>query len=134
MCDIDHFKIVNDTYGHPCGDEVLKKFVQSISELIRHDSDWVSRYGGEEFLLVLPETKLDNAFKLADRLRQHLAQKVIETDEEKISITASFGVTGFNASNARGPITADALINRVDRYLYEAKTQGRNRVVCGPFS
>jgi diguanylate cyclase (GGDEF)-like protein len=134
MCDIDHFKKVNDTYGHQCGDEVLKNFVQSISELIRHDTDWLARYGGEEFLLVLPETKLDNAFNLADRLRKHLSHKVIETKEDRISITASFGVTGFNASHAPGSITSEALINMVDRYLYQAKSQGRNKVVSGPFS
>jgi len=133
MCDIDHFKKVNDMYGHQCGDEVLKEFVESISELIRHDTDWLTRYGGEEFLLVLPETNLDNAFSLSDRLRKHIAQKVIETEGDKISITASFGVTGFNASHAPGSITPEALISMVDKYLYEAKTQGRNRVISGPF-
>ena len=134
MCDIDHFKKVNDAYGHQCGDEVLKQFVVNISELIRHDTDWLVRYGGEEFLLVLPETNLDNAFSLSDRLRKHIAQKVIETEEVKISVTASFGVTGFNASHTNGSISSDLLLNTVDRYLYEAKTQGRNRVVCGPYS
>ncbi|MCP4622775.1 MAG: sensor domain-containing diguanylate cyclase [bacterium] len=134
MCDIDHFKKVNDSYGHQCGDEVLKQFVRCILELIRHNSDWLARYGGEEFLLVLPETNLDNALRLADRLRKHLAQKAIETKKEKISITASFGVTGFDASHANGSISSDVLLNMVDRYLYEAKTQGRNRVVCSPYS
>ncbi|MBT8365528.1 MAG: sensor domain-containing diguanylate cyclase [Deltaproteobacteria bacterium] len=133
MCDIDHFKEVNDTYGHQCGDEVLIQFVQSISELIRHDTDWLARYGGEEFLLVLPETRLKSAFSLADRLRQHLASKIIETEEDKISITASFGVTGFNGSHLPPSITSDTLISVVDKYLYEAKTQGRNKVVSGPF-
>ena len=134
MCDIDHFKKVNDTYGHQFGDEVLKHFVNSISELIRHDTDWLARYGGEEFLLVLPETNLDNAFLLAERLRNHVAQQVIETQGDKISITASFGVTGFNADSAPGSVRSEILINRVDRYLYEAKAQGRNRVFSGPFS
>jgi diguanylate cyclase (GGDEF)-like protein len=134
MCDIDHFKKVNDTHGHQCGDEVLKHFVNSISELIRHDTDWLARYGGEEFLLVLPETNLDNAFRLADRLRNHVAQQVIETQGDKISITASFGVTGFNADSAPGSVTSETLINMVDRYLYEAKAQGRNRVFSGPYS
>ena len=133
MCDIDHFKKVNDTYGHQCGDEVLKQFVQSILELIRHDTDWLARYGGEEFLLVLPETNLQNALRLANRLRKHLAQKAIETREDKISITASFGVTGFNASQFNGSITSDILLDMVDKYLYEAKTQGRNKVVSGPY-
>ena len=112
----------------------LKQFVLSISELIRHDTDWLARYGGEEFLLVLPETNLDNAFNLADRLRKHLAHKAIEIEADKISITASFGVTGINASRPAGPITPKAMINVVDKYLYEAKTQGRNRVISGPFS
>ena len=134
MCDIDHFKKVNDTHGHQCGDEVLKHFVNSISELIRHDTDWLARYGGEEFLLVLPETNLDNAFRLADRLRNHVAQQVIETQGDKISITASFGVTGFNADSAPGSVTSETLINMVDRYLYEAKAKGRNRVFSGPYS
>ncbi|UCD82265.1 MAG: sensor domain-containing diguanylate cyclase [Desulfobacterales bacterium] len=133
MCDIDHFKNVNDRYGHQCGDEVLKKFVKSILELIRADTDWLARYGGEEFLLILPETSLTNAFGMAERLRKHLAQKIIKTEEDNISITASFGVTGFNASTPPGAITSEALISAVDKYLYEAKTRGRNRVISGPF-
>ncbi len=134
MCDIDHFKKVNDTYGHQCGDEVLKHFVNSISELIRHDTDWLARYGGEEFLLVLPETNLDNAFRLTDRLRNHVAQQAIETQGDKISITASFGVTGFNADSSPRSVTSETLIKMVDHCLYEAKAQGRNRVFRGPYS
>ena len=133
MCDIDHFKKVNDTYGHQCGDEVLKIFVQSISELIRADTDWLARYGGEEFLLVLPETKLKNAYGLAERLRKHIAKKIIVTDEDQVSITASFGVTGFDASTSANNITPEALINTADKYMYEAKKGGRNKVVKGPF-
>jgi len=133
MCDIDHFKKVNDTYGHQCGDEVLKIFVQSITDLIRADTDWLARYGGEEFLLVLPETRLENAYGLAERLRKHIAQKILETAEDKVSITASFGVTGFDASTSANNITAETLINTADKYLYEAKKQGRNKVVNGPF-
>lgn len=134
MCDIDHFKKVNDTYGHQCGDEVLKIFVRSISELIRGDTDWLARYGGEEFLLVLPETKLEHAYGLAERLRKQIAQKIIETEEDKVSITASFGVTGFDPSIPSKSITTEALINTADKYLYEAKKQGRNKVVKGFFS
>ncbi len=134
MCDIDHFKQVNDTYGHQCGDEVLKILVQSITDLIRADTDWLARYGGEEFMLVLPETSLENACGLAERLRKHIAQKTIETEEDKVSITASFGVTGFDVSTRSSSITAEALINTADKYLYEAKKQGRNKVVNGPLS
>jgi len=131
MCDIDNFKKINDTYGHPCGDEVLQKLVQSISEVIRADTDWLARYGGEEFLIVLPETQLKHAHGLAERLRKNIAQKVIITKEEKISITASFGVTGFDSSNPPRNITPEVLINVADKYLYEAKNQGRNEVVSG---
>jgi len=132
MCDIDHFKKVNDTYGHQCGDEVLKILVQSITDLIRADTDWLARYGGEEFLLVLPETNLENAYGLAERLRKHIAQKILETEEDRVSITASFGVTGFDASTSSNTITAETLINTADKYLYAAKKQGRNKVVKGP--
>jgi len=131
MCDIDHFKKINDTHGHQCGDAVLKLFVQSISELTRADTDWLARYGGEEFLLVLPETNLENAYGMAERLRQHIAGKAIATAEDAVSITASFGVTGFEASSTGSGITAEALINTADKYLYEAKKQGRNKVVKG---
>jgi len=82
-------------------------------------------------LLVLPETKLENAYGLAERLRKHIAKKIIETEEDKVSITASFGVTGFDASTSSNNITPDVLINTADTYLYEAKKQGRNKVVMG---
>ena len=133
MCDIDKFKKINDTHGHQCGDEILKKLVQRISEVIRADTDWLARYGGEEFLIVLPETQLENASVLAERLRKNIAKNSIETQGNKISITASFGVTGFNSSNPPQSITPEALIHMADKYLYAAKNQGRNKVISGCF-
>ena len=133
MCDIDHFKNINDTYGHQCGDEVLKTLVRSISEVIRADTDWLARYGGEEFLIVLPETRLRNASGLAERLRKNIANNSIKIQEDKISITVSFGVTGFNSSNLPKNISSEALIHMADQYLYAAKNQGRNQVVSGSF-
>ncbi|MGD9304280.1 MAG: sensor domain-containing diguanylate cyclase [Desulfobacterales bacterium] len=133
LCDIDHFKKVNDTFGHQCGDLVLREFVQWIMSLIRTDMDWLARYGGEEFLLVLPETSVGNAVQMAERLRKHLAKKIIEWEGEKISITASFGVTGFNASKPFEKISPENLINTADRYLYQAKEEGRNRVRSGQY-
>ena len=134
LCDIDHFKVVNDSYGHPCGDLVLRKFVQCIMSLIRTDTDWLARYGGEEFLLVLPETSVGNAGRMAERLRKHLAKKIIEWEGDQISITASFGVTGFNASKPFELKSPENLINTADKYLYQAKNEGRNKVISGPFT
>jgi len=133
LADIDHFKKVNDSFGHQCGDMVLKEFVQSIMSLIRSDMDWLARYGGEEFLLVLPETSVGNASRMAERLRKHLEKKVIEWEGEKLSITASFGVTGFSASKPFEEVSLEALINAADKYLYQAKNEGRNKVVSGPY-
>ena len=134
LCDVDHFKAVNDTYGHQCGDLVLREFVQWILTLIRTDMDWLARYGGEEFLLVLPETNVANATRMAERLRKHLAKKTIEWEGDQISITASFGVTGFNAARPFEFISPEKLINTADKYLYQAKNEGRNRVISGPYT
>ena len=95
--------------------------------------DWLARYGGEEFLLVLPETSEANAARMAERLRKHLAKMVVEWEGEKISITASFGVTGFNAAKPFETVSPDDLLNMADRYLYQAKNEGRNTVVSGAF-
>jgi diguanylate cyclase (GGDEF)-like protein len=134
LCDLDHFKIINDSYGHQCGDWVLKEFVKCLNELIRTDSDWLARYGGEEFLLVLPETELENAERLAERLRAHIAGKTFEWEGETITITASFGVVGFSAGQLPKILQAEALLSRADEHLYRAKKKGRNRVVSGPFA
>jgi diguanylate cyclase (GGDEF)-like protein len=133
LCDLDHFKRVNDTYGHLCGDRVLRELVHCIMPLIRSDMDWLARYGGEEFLLVLPETSFKNASSLAERLRKQISKKVIKWEGKKIMITASFGVTGFDATKPREKISPDDLINMADQYLYQAKNQGRNKVISGPF-
>jgi diguanylate cyclase (GGDEF)-like protein len=134
LCDIDHFKRVNDTFGHLCGDMVLKEFVKRLMSLIRSDMDWLARYGGEEFLLVLPETTFKNAGRLAERLRRHISNKAFEWEAEKITITASFGVTGFDTQMPVKNFTPDDLIQMADQYLYRAKNSGRNKVVQGPFN
>ena len=133
ICDLDYFKKVNDTYGHLCGDMVLKEFVECIMSLIRSDMDWLARYGGEEFLLVLPETTFKNASRLAERLRKRISKKVFKWEGKKISITASFGVTGFEKYRPGENISPDDLIEMADQYLYQAKNQGRNNVVSGSF-
>jgi two-component system cell cycle response regulator len=95
--------------------------------------DWLARYGGEEFLLVLPETSFKNANRLAERLRSQISKKAFKWEGEKISITASFGVTGFDKTRTDGNFSPDDLIDMADQYLYQAKNKGRNKVVSGPF-
>ena len=131
ICDIDHFKKVNDTYGHLVGDEVLKDFTRCIRHTIRLDVDWMARYGGEEFLIVLPETEVNGATAMAERLRGKLSERVTETQDKKISITASFGVAGFGPDTPDEMISPEALIKKADKYLYRAKQDGRNRVMGG---
>lgn len=134
MCDIDHFKKVNDTYGHQAGDLVLKKFSKRLKDSIRDKIDLLARYGGEEFLVTLPETDLDGALNVAERLRQVISEKKFDIGTKKIKITASFGVAGFDSDNAGDEISFDILINHADKYLYQAKNEGRNRVVGGGLS
>jgi diguanylate cyclase (GGDEF)-like protein len=120
MCDIDHFKRINDQFGHDVGDETLKEFSKSISENIR-DVDIFARWGGEEFMILMPNATADIANSVAEKLR-----KLIESTDIKSAdcLTASFGVTDFKASD-----TIDTFIKRADTALYHAKESGRNTVV-----
>jgi len=127
MADIDHFKKVNDTYGHQAGDEVLKVFSKTIKSLIRDGVDWIARFGGEEFVIVLPETEIEGAKAAIERIRKKIENTPIETGEYVINITSSFGVACFDPKRKKD-ISADRLINEADRMLYEAKREGRNRV------
>jgi diguanylate cyclase (GGDEF)-like protein len=128
LADIDHFKNVNDTYGHQVGDAVLKVFAQCIQKEIRKKIDWVVRYGGEEFLIVLPETKNLGALSMAERLRQTVAETKIEAGDHELKITASFGgaCAAFQNKNM-DDLSMDQLINQADEQLYRCKKEGRNR-------
>ena len=128
LCDIDHFKQVNDRYGHQAGDEVLKIFAKGVKDSIRQKIDWVARYGGEEFVMVLPETDAPGAFAVAERLRKTVAQKRYRIQGNMIRITASWGISGFGPDPSCGSITADTLLNEADRCLLTAKREGRHRV------
>ena len=132
MGDIDHFKLVNDTYGHQTGDEILRRFVTCLNREIRKEIDWICRYGGEEFLLVFPETDFDSAMGLAERLRVNVSEMLIDFEERKDSITVSFGVTGLPATMKNHDISHEEIIGLADRFLYEAKETGRNRIVGHP--
>jgi diguanylate cyclase (GGDEF)-like protein len=122
MLDIDHFKRVNDEHGHVRGDEVLRALAQRVRKLAR-TTDIVGRYGGEEFLLVLPHTGNVEAEGLAERLRAHVA----ETPVAGLPLTASFGVTTCPSGESLPPL---ALVERADSALYRAKNAGRNRVAA----
>ncbi len=124
MFDIDRFKSVNDTYGHLVGDHVLTEFTALCRQVLRQE-DILGRYGGEEFAVVLPETKKSEAFELAERLRQLAAETVIEVADSKLNFTLSAGVAAFQL----GYETFDDTLHRADQALYEAKRNGRNRVV-----
>lgn len=126
MCDIDHFKRVNDTFGHRVGDEVLKMFARTLESSVR-SGDTIARYGGEEFAIILPGTAIGSAHQIAERMRSRFSSKrmtVRETNQDIGVLTASFGVTEIKT----GEVAADA-VERADRKLYEAKSRGRNKVI-----
>lgn len=128
LADIDHFKKINDTYGHQTGDVVLKSFAQCISKQIRKKIDWVVRYGGEEFLVILPETGLTGGEVMAERLRVAVAEQQIESAGTIVNITASFGGASAVFINDRDQINMERLINLADEKLYQSKREGRNRI------
>jgi len=123
--DIDHFKKVNDTYGHPAGDKVLKAIANIVNQNMRR-GDTLTRYGGEEFIAILPETDRYRAIELADRLRQKIETMEIETDRGLIKVKASFGVAQLDPDT-----DSPRLIQDADEMLYKAKLNGRNKVMPG---
>ncbi len=129
LVDLDHFKNINDSYGHQVGDAVLKSFSACLLEQIRGQVDWTVRYGGEEFLIVLPETDCTGALVFAERLRRAVETLPIPHEQERIPITASFGGTcaDFSRTDYR-ELTMELLINQADDLLYCSKREGRNRV------
>ncbi len=122
MLDIDHFKRLNDRRGHLAGDEVLRGVAATLKENLRA-SDIACRWGGEEFLIILPQTELGAATQVAESLRQAIEKQTYSLNDEKISVTISAG-----ASTYRENETCDSLIARTDTLLYQAKNNGRNRV------
>ena len=127
LFDADHFKAVNDTYGHPAGDAVLRHLAKLLVSTFRQ-VDVVARVGGEEFAVLLPSTDLQAALKIANRLRENVALQVVEVDGVKIHFTVSGGV----ASMDDGINTLDALMKQADQELYQAKASGRNRIQATP--
>jgi len=123
MFDLDHFKLLNDTYGHQCGDLVLIQIAQEITSLLRL-CDIFGRYGGEEFAVILPETDLVGAADVAERIRQCIDKALIKFQDETVRISASVGVATISADDKR----YEDLISNADIALYQAKASGRNMV------
>jgi len=124
LCDVDHFKKVNDTYGHPAGDAILREFVVRAKNEVRAHDD-IGRWGGEEFLVVLPECPVEEAAHVAERLRATLAAEAMTAGEHRIAVTASFGVAGTD----QGHGDLNGIVSAADAALYAAKASGRNRVM-----
>lgn len=127
MLDIDDFKRINDAHGHQSGDEVLRELSAVVSSMVRK-SDYLSRFGGEEFVLVLPRTALKHAVHLAEKIRRKIAGHRIQNAGRPLSITSSFGVACY-----RNGLDSLALLQKADEMLYHAKASGKNVVMpCAP--
>lgn len=125
VCDVDLFKRINDTYGHLAGDKVLKIIARSLQKNLR-DSDFIARFGGEEFVALMPETSTDEAKIVAEKLRKKIEESPFNFKKEPVQITVSFGISEF----AEGE-SVDNVFERADKALYKAKEQGRNQVQVG---
>ncbi len=127
MCDVDHFKAYNDTYGHSVGDVCLKRVAQMVQTSLKRPSDFCARYGGEEFVILLPNTSTNGAMHVAKRIRANIEKMGIPHKNSlpvKV-ITISLGVATFNGNSL---VSHEELINQADMALYKAKEQGRNQV------
>ena len=122
MVDLDHFKRVNDTYGHEVGNQALQHLADILMSEVR-TTDIVCRYGGEEFAMIFPETHLNLAVKVADRIRNEIASRPLQIEDGEVTITASMGISVYMKTSI---LDIDDFIESVDKYLYEAKQSGRN--------
>jgi diguanylate cyclase (GGDEF)-like protein len=129
MLDIDKFKNINDTYGHKIGDEVIIKLSELLQEKSRK-SDIVCRWGGEEFVILLPNTEIEGATIIAEKIREVVDSLALPVKEKEIHFSVSIGVSQFKNNSE---INLEATINRADEALYEAKNSGRNRVCIAEY-
>ncbi len=125
MLDLDHFKKINDEYGHPAGDIVLKEVSKAIQNTIR-DCDIAARYGGEEFTIVLPETEIRGTAMVAERLGKAFEQLEVDTNGCSIDVTVSVGVTCYNPLSEK--IEKSEILSAADNALYNSKNKGRNMI------
>jgi diguanylate cyclase (GGDEF)-like protein len=123
LIDLDHFKSINDRFGHAVGDQLLQRFAAALRTSM-HAREVFGRYGGEEFLVLFPDATLDDARQSAERLRNALRDQRIRIDDQDVTVTLSLGLAGYEA----GDVLFDQVARRADIALYVAKTQGRDRV------
>jgi len=128
MLDIDHFKSVNDNYGHPAGDMCLQQVAQCILKYAARGSDIVCRYGGEEFIIILPGTDELGAIAVAETTREEIAKLELSWEEQAIKITASLGISSLIPNNSLNK-NRQFMVNQADQALYQAKNSGRNQVI-----
>lgn len=125
LIDIDEFKSINDANGHIMGDNVLQRAAQILKNNTRGTRDWVARYGGDEFLMVLPETDNKAAFRIAETIRQQIQQEIFELRGSRVSLTISCGVSTISETNE---LSATEFFEQLDKKLYEAKSKGKNTI------
>jgi len=131
-CDIDEFKQVNDRFGHHVGDELLRTFVERCEGCIRHGCDWIARIGGDEFIIVLPETSFEGAINVDKKLRRHFASEPILTQAGSILVKVSIGVTAVDANHQlHSSIRTEDLIRAADRRMYAEKRRNRTCTLTG---
>lgn len=126
LFDIDHFKNINDSFGHQAGDEYLMKTAAIMNSVFKRDLDIAARYGGEEFIVLLPEINADHARQLAEQIRQKIESLIVKHQEKEVSATISAGIMCCVADFST---ISDFIITCADKALYAAKQGGRNRVV-----
>jgi diguanylate cyclase (GGDEF)-like protein len=126
MCDLDHFKAINDEWGHAIGDLALRHFSSILREQLRR-SDIVGRVGGEEFAVVLSGTGIDDAIAFARRVQQRLTQNPLPQGDQRIALSISVGIAALSAIDSN----VDGALSRSDMALYRAKSEGRNRIEWG---
>ncbi len=131
-CDIDGFKRINDQYGHDAGDQVLQAFVARSLACMRESIDWIARAGGEEFVIVLPETRLRGASRVAEKLRHALASQAIPTMSGALGVTVSIGVTSLENRQELASVSVAELLRAADQCLYVSKNLGRDRTTSVP--
>jgi diguanylate cyclase (GGDEF)-like protein len=130
LCDIDHFKNVNDTLGHVSGDQLLRQFSRRLQQALRRRVDWVARIGGEEFAIVLPETPYEAALSVALKLQACVADTAFKAENRSLRITASFGLCGIDKVPPGERRLAHRIFEAADAALYRSKNEGRNRVTA----